>query len=296
MKIIAFIVIPFVAALKADLELVRLMLGLDEVSSWACCCGLLMILGNSSCLTSLGCQVGTHHVAAVAMEWRLGHSPHLHGNDIFDMIHSRTDAMTFGLWACSMSCLPALLAYFYISLPLWFMLLSLAQEAPRFLLGGVRLSVSMRAALPDCLVKVLCSREARGVAEQEYAGLEDVLVYTEKEREGWLEKYPSQAYDEEKEYFDEMGAPKCAYFRYFFCTSLMLLVPCASAATARLLVGTGYWAALRDTWDDRHLRTFLKYNINASVDAMGEAAEATETVHGWLIVAQRWLVVLNHFI
>ena len=307
--------IPFVAALKTDLELARMMLGLDEVSSWARCCGLLMILGNSSCLTSLSCQAGTQLVAMNAMKWRMVHSPHV-GIELepLDMVYRSTDAMTFGLGLCSVvlltlaapcllvATLPALLAYFYIAIPCLYLLLTSSFPALRCLLCGVRLSVSMRAALPDCPVKWLCSRDTQGVAGKEYVGLQDSLDYSERTRELWLERYPDfDDYDEEKEFFDEMGATRQAYLSYFVFTSYCLVFPWASAATARLLAGTGYWAALWDTWDDRRLHTFLKYNINASVDAMGEAAEATETahtetVHGWLIVAQRWLVVLNHFI
>ena len=178
------------------------------------------------------------------------------------------------------------------------LLYCLSLVAPRCLLCGVRISVSMKGVLP-AFPKWLSVWDTEEAAEQEYTNADDNLVYTQKAKEQWpsMTWRQNNPYDQEKECFEEIGAPLGAYQDYFLCTFGMLIFPWASAASARLLVGDGYWATLWDTWNDRHLHTFLNYLVNASLDGMGEVAEATTgTAQGALIMAQRWLVVLNHFI
>ena len=131
-QIVVFVLIPSLAALISDLELVRTMLGADGMTSWAHCCGLLMIMGNSSYLTSLGCQIGTFYLCSQTVIWRAVHSPEgsqPNMDEHMDMLRRRTDSLTQSLWKCSLCILvlatpcllaanlPALLAYFYISVP-----------------------------------------------------------------------------------------------------------------------------------------------------------------------------------
>mmetsp|Transcript_66038 Transcript_66038/g.123167 ORF Transcript_66038/g.123167 Transcript_66038/m.123167 type:complete len:449 (+) Transcript_66038:63-1409(+) len=324
-QIVVLIIIPFLAALKADVLLLKNMFGLTGLSLWQRFCGALMILGNSSNISSAVCLVASQFLAVWHGIWLSCHSEGAGAKTKQELIEAgqklmlekqgaftrlvtgpiASVLMNLVVTPLMMAALPAVFAYFYISLAAFVVSVIVSYWwAPKLIKGLAEGSRYLAAC---------CSKDERHT----YEASSQIALGSEEARKAWknfstvadaaaalrpgglaegLTAMDNAEYDQDMEYAKAVGTPREPLYYYLMLSSMVLLFPTATVAAARLFVGSGYWPSLVDTWNDRSLETFVQYQVSAAVNAVGGAEETSHHLHPYLVLVQRWLVTLNHFL
>lgn len=185
----------------------------------------------------------------------------------------------YGL-SMALYCLPVLVLYPYISVPLiWLFLDKVATNW-----------------LPKLIMKTSTSQAFDGEAIIEVD--EDAKKFLIPNHWLFLAKDEDNAqYKEQAKFFKATGVPKKGWDMFFQKPLFAMLIPLFVTVAARLYIGRGYWPSLADTLGERHLAVYLHSLIESSLDASG-VMEQTQVgpVQEMARLVHRWLTFVGYFI
>lgn len=300
--------VPSLAAAVNDFRRARIIYMTVGPSIWTKINATMVVFGASSNVTTVLAISGVISMLQISIKWQMMHQrpppsdPQDEGLEQWKTEIDEGSKKAGGLTPCEsvfllpLGCatmpgffaflifLPAAIVYFYIVMPVVLILVGCVSGVCGMPVVGYTL-----AARKTCCAGQQSQRLNEEQGGAAYAPLDGAA-------DAWKALGETGDYTENFEFYERTGYPKDAVVGYLAGPVVgACLVPFVVLA-ARLYAGCGYWTSVVETWEDRHYRTWVSYMLDSSTDAVGNVQGRLPVGQEVLVLAQRWLVLLNHLI